>query len=112
MPDWSSHVVTLQAQYALVCIMFVCIGIFAYDTLRYLPFDMSIILGKRQHRWPQLPYLFSKICMWTYLVCCMVLLLSNTQVNCHRLMQGIEVQMGWIAAASSVLLAFRAVCVY
>lgn len=102
----------MQAFYAATAIMWLSIGIFAYDTLQYLPFDLTIILGKRQRRWTQLPYLLSKLCMWSYLISNMVLILSKSEINCNGILQGIEMQMGWIATSSSVLLAFRAVCVY
>ena len=112
MPNWSSPVVMGQAFYAATALMWLCVGIYAYDTLQYLPFDLSILLGKRQRRWPQLPYLFSKLCMWTYLITNLVFVLSNTEINCNGTLQAVEMQMGWIAVSSSVLLAFRAVCVY
>ncbi|SPO25764.1 uncharacterized protein UTRI_03129 [Ustilago trichophora] len=112
MPDWSSPVVMGQAFYAATALMWLCVGIYAYDTMQYLPFDLSIILGQRQRRWPQLPYLFSKLCMWTYLVTNLVFVLANTEINCNGTLQAVEMQMGWIAVSSSVLLAFRAVCVY
>ncbi|SJX62927.1 uncharacterized protein SRS1_13753 [Sporisorium reilianum f. sp. reilianum] len=92
--------------------MWLCIGIFAYDTLQYLAFDLSIVFGKRQRRWPQLPYLLSKLFMWSYILTNVVLVLANTEIDCRGTMYAIEAQMGLIAVASSMLLAFRAVCVY
>ncbi|SNX84427.1 uncharacterized protein MEPE_03136 [Melanopsichium pennsylvanicum] len=112
MTDWSSPVVIGQGFYAATALMWLCIGIYAYDTLQYLPFDLSILLGQRQRRWPQLPYLFSKLCMWSYLITNIVFVLTNTEINCNGTLQAVEMQMGWIATSSSVLLAFRAVCVY
>lgn len=112
MPNWSSPVVIAQAFYAATALMWLCVGIFAYDTLQYLPFDLSIILGKRQRRWPQLPYLFSKLCMWSYLLTNIIFVTTNTEINCNGTLQAVEMQMGWIAVSSSVLLAFRAVCVW
>ena len=101
-----------QAFYAATALMWLCVGIFAYDTLQYLGFDLSILLSKRQRRWPHLPYLLSKLFMWTYLVSTMVLILANTEINCKALLFAIEAQMGMVAVSSSTLLAFRAVCVY
>lgn len=112
MTDWSSPVVMAQAFYATTALMWLCIGIFAYDTLQYLPLDLSILFGKRQRRWPQLPYLLSKLFMWSYLVTNMVLVLTNTRIDCRATLYAIEAQMGLIAVASSMLLALRAVCVY
>lgn len=112
MVAWESPVVLGHAFYAATALMWLSIGIFAYDTMQYLPFDLAILFGKRQRRWPQLPYIFSKVCMWTYLTSNMVFILTEDEINCHALLQAIEVQMGFIAVSSSVLLAFRAVCVY
>lgn len=101
-----------QAFYAATALMWLCIGIFACDTLQYLPFDLSILFGKRQRRWPQLPYLLSKLFMWPYIISNIVLVITNTEIDCKGTLYAIEAQMGLIAVSSSMLLAFRAVCVY
>lgn len=112
MTNWSSPVVIAQAFYAATALMWLCVGIYAYDTLQYFAFDLGFVFGKRQRRWPQIAYLFSKVCLWTYLVTNMVFVLSNTEINCNGTLQAIEMQMGWIVVSSSALLAFRVVCVY
>ncbi|KAJ1032943.1 hypothetical protein NDA16_000222 [Ustilago loliicola] len=83
MTNWSSPVVTAQAFYAATALMWLC-----------------------------LPYLFSKLCMWSYLVTNIIFVVANTEINCNGTLQAVEMQMGWIAVSSSMLLAFRAVCVY
>ncbi|TKY85818.1 hypothetical protein EX895_005359 [Sporisorium graminicola] len=112
MTDWSSPAVMAQAFYAATALMWLCIGIFGYDTLQYLPFDLSIIFGKRQRRWPQLPYLLSKLSTWSYLISIIVLVITDTEIDCRGTLYAIEAQMGLITVSSSMLLAFRAVCVF
>lgn len=112
MTDWFSSVVVGQAFYAATALMWLCIGIFAYDTLQYLAFDLSIVLGRRPRRWPQLSYLLSKLFMWSYLLSNMILVLTNAEIDCKGTLYAIEAQMGLITVSSSVLLALRAVCVY
>ncbi len=94
MTDWKNPATIAQAFYAATALMWLCIGIYAYDTLQYLTFDLAIIFGKRQRRWPQLPYIFSKICMWTYLLTNMICFLTNTEINCNGTVKAIEMQMG------------------
>ncbi|KAJ9479065.1 hypothetical protein PHBOTO_002554 [Pseudozyma hubeiensis] len=112
MTDWNSPAVIAQAFYAATALMWLFVGIFAYDCCQYLWFDLSIVFGKRQRRWAQLPYLLSKLLLWSYLVSTMVLILANTEIDCKATLYAIETQMGLITVCSSVMLAFRAVCVY
>ncbi|ETS64737.1 hypothetical protein PaG_00691 [Moesziomyces aphidis] len=112
MTDWKSPVVMGHAFYAATALMWLCVGLFIYDTLRFLRFDVSIIMGRRPRRWPQLPYLFSRVGLWTYLLTNIYFVVAGTEFNCNGVLQAVEMQMGWIAVSSSMLLAFRAVCVY
>ena len=48
MTDWNSPVILARAFYAATLLMWFSIGIYAYDTMQYLPFDLSILFGKRR----------------------------------------------------------------
>ncbi|EPQ28674.1 uncharacterized protein PFL1_03977 [Pseudozyma flocculosa PF-1] len=112
MPDWKSPVTLGQAFSAATALMYICIGLMLADTARFASFDWSIITGKRARRWPQIPYIFLKLCYWAYIVTNLYFVLALHEFSCNGVLQAIEMQMGWITVASSVLLACRAVCVY
>ncbi|PWN46971.1 hypothetical protein IE53DRAFT_390889 [Violaceomyces palustris] len=112
MPDWSSPVTLQRAFAGATALMYICIGIFLCETVRYAKFDWSILSGERKRRWPQIPYFFSKICYWTYIVTNLVFVLTVDEISCNGVLQAIEMQMGWITVSSSILLACRTVCVY
>ncbi|EST05495.1 hypothetical protein PSEUBRA_005177 [Kalmanozyma brasiliensis GHG001] len=112
MTDWKSPVVIGQAFYAAQALMYICIGIFAYDICQYFLFDINMLFVKRQRRWPQLPYILSKIFMIGFLCTSLIFITSTWRINCQATMEAIETQMGFVAVSSSVLLAFRAVCVF
>ncbi|KAN0061722.1 hypothetical protein ACQY0O_005714 [Thecaphora frezii] len=112
MPDWSSPVTIGQVFSAAQALMYICFGMMLCDTFRYASFDWTILSGQRVRRWPQIPYLFSKACYWSYMVTNLFFVLAIDEFNCNGVLQAVEMQMGWITVSSSLLLACRAVCVY
>lgn len=87
-------------------------GAFFYDLVLSLPFDWSIISGKRQRRWPQLAYFAARIAMIVYLSLLFKILWSKKSFACQQYFWALEFFMGIIVWTSSILLACRAVCVY
>ena len=112
MVEWTSEVVIKRCFSAATALMWICIGLMLYDGARFAGFDWKIITGKRARRWPQIPYLFAKVCYWTYIITNLIFVLTLKEINCNGFLQSIEMQMGWVTVSSSMLLAFRAVCVY
>ncbi|PWZ02244.1 hypothetical protein BCV70DRAFT_60000 [Testicularia cyperi] len=112
MVEWMNPVVIAHAFSAAVALMWISIGIFAYDTCQFLRFDCAILTGQRKRRWPHVAYLLSKLFLWTYLVTNIVVVTTETEIKCNMMIQAIETQMGFIATSCSALLAFRVVCLY
>ncbi|EPQ28493.1 uncharacterized protein PFL1_03796 [Pseudozyma flocculosa PF-1] len=112
MVDWAAPAVNGRVVLTIQAEIFICMGIFFTDNVRFARFDYSLLRGRRSHRLAQIPYFASKLFWWSYMVSCLVFLYTYTEIDCDTVMAWIEAQMGWVAVASSALLACRAVCVF
>lgn len=93
-------------------ISYVAMGFFFYDTILSLPFDWSIISGKRQRRWPQLAYFGAKIFYLAYVAITFYINYAINKIYCKTALQMLEMVMGFVTITSSILLACRTVCVF
>ncbi|KAN0062473.1 hypothetical protein ACQY0O_005004 [Thecaphora frezii] len=112
MVDWNSPSVNGRAVLTIQAEIFICMGIIFADNVKFARFDYLLLRTSRRQRWAQVPYFASKIFWWSYIVSCLVFLYTYTEIDCQTVMAWIEAQMGWVAVASSALLACRAVCVF
>lgn len=91
---------------------YISAGFFLAEYVYTFTFDMSIIMGKRQRRLPQVAYLGAKYIWITYFTTNLIALWTIDKIDCQLLMDFTEIQMGLLVCLSSFLLAFRTVCVY
>lgn len=109
---WNSPPVLAQCLYAFQAVMWLSIGIYAYDCCNYIAFDWSIVRGTRHRRWAHVPYVFSKVSAWAFFICVLVIVHSGTEIKCNSLMRANQVLMSLNMISCSLLLAFRCSCVY
>lgn len=109
---WLSTAVNTKAFEVAKLLTYVSLGFYAAEFLRTFGFDMSILAGKRQRRWPQLAYFGTKYIWITYMIQNLIVLWTETEINCQTFFDLLEMQMGFVVILSSFLLACRTVCVY
>lgn len=106
-PKVNAHMVSIA-----VAISLISVGFFLYDLILAVPFDWSIILGKRQRRWPQIAYFAAKICYFAYIADMLLINYTIKEIDCQAAIEMLEMLMGFVVLSSSALLACRTVCVF
>lgn len=93
-------------------ISYMSMGFFFYDMILALPFDWSIISGKRQRRWPQIFYFGAKIFYIAYVSITLALNFARSEIDCQTTFDMLEMLMGFTTITASILLACRTICVF
>lgn len=87
-------------------------GIAAWDVLRTLPFDLSIVTGKRKWRWPMLLYFANRIFMLIHIFAYCVNLNAIQQINCDTVVWLSKITDMLGTCTSSIILALRTIAVW
>ncbi|KAG8981257.1 hypothetical protein FRC05_004159 [Tulasnella sp. 425] len=87
-------------------------GIAAWDVLRTLPFDLSIIRGKRKWRWPMLLYFANRIFMLIHIFAYCVNLNAITEIDCDTVVWLSKITDFLGTCTSSIILALRTIAVW
>jgi len=109
---WQSTPVNSKMFEVAKILAYISMGFYSAEFVRTFTFDLSILTGKRQRRWPQLAYFGTKYIWITYMIQNLVVLWTETEIKCQIFFDLLEMQMGFVVILSSFLLACRTVCVY
>ncbi|KAH6902449.1 hypothetical protein BKA70DRAFT_1567892 [Coprinopsis sp. MPI-PUGE-AT-0042] len=81
---WMDPQEIVKSSRILAAFVLVQCGFAAWDVLRTLPFDLSIIRGKRPWRWPMVLYFTCRICMLLHIFSMAVNLNALSEIPCQE----------------------------
>ncbi|KAG9017530.1 hypothetical protein FRB90_000955 [Tulasnella sp. 427] len=87
-------------------------GIATWDVLRTLPFDLSIVRGKRKWRWPMVLYFANRIFMLIHIFAYCVNLNAIQEIDCDVVVWLSKVTDFLGTCTSSIILALRTIAVW
>ncbi|KAG9047061.1 hypothetical protein FS837_003147 [Tulasnella sp. UAMH 9824] len=93
--DWTSPAEIQKDMAIYAKFTLVLAGIAAWDFLSTLPFDWSIISGKRKWRWPMALYFIARICMILHIFAYAVNLNAMSRIPC--------IQVVWISKVTDAI---------
>ncbi|KIJ56513.1 hypothetical protein M422DRAFT_773308 [Sphaerobolus stellatus SS14] len=85
MPNWKDPTLIEQQTIIFSNIIHFCTGVLTWELVISLPFDWSILSGKRNFRWPMTFYFACRYSMFFALIGLLVALNTTTELNCQAL---------------------------
>lgn len=110
--DWQSRTEIARDARILAAFTLVLFGIAVREFVLHLPFDISIVFGKRKWRWPMMLYFLCRITMLAHTISMSVNLNAISEVNCIGLVISSKVSDALGTCASSLLLSLRTFAIW
>ncbi|KAG8956350.1 hypothetical protein FRC04_004431 [Tulasnella sp. 424] len=93
-------------------LMLVCVGLYGWEVILTLPYDLSIFMGKRKFKYPMVFYFACRYSLFFSLIGINIALNSTTKMNCQALYVFNQLLGNIAIATASTLLMLRTIAVW
>ncbi|THV07406.1 hypothetical protein K435DRAFT_848348 [Dendrothele bispora CBS 962.96] len=112
MVNWNSPEELVHDSDVFTKFMHVLLGLYAWEWATSLPFDFSVLTGRRGFKWPMTFYFLNRYCLLAALVGIIVSMNVQSEIDCQSLYMFNQIMGNFAIGLSSINLSIRTIAVW